>query len=77
MCSPIPTPLDPALASALVNLFVGRALDDMERLGVGPPRGGSSRVVYSEDTAVPDHEAIAKAAVAEEVKRFKEFAAAA
>jgi hypothetical protein len=54
MCSPVPTPFDPALASALVNLVVGRSLDDLERLGVGAPRGGSSRVVYSEDTVVPD-----------------------
>ena len=54
MCSPVPTPLDPALASALVNLVLGRAIADLERLGVGPPRGGSSRIAYSEGTVVPD-----------------------
>jgi hypothetical protein len=54
MCNPVPTPVDPAVASILVNVCVGRALKDLERLGVGPPRGGSSAVVYSEGTVVPD-----------------------
>ena len=53
MCSPVQTPVDPALASALASFCVGRALRDIERLGVGPPRGGSSRVSYVGDTVVP------------------------
>ena len=54
MCSPVPTPVDPALASALAHLVVGKALSDLERLGLGPPRGGSVRVEYSGETVVPD-----------------------
>ena len=54
MCSPVPTPVDPALASALVHLAVRRAQSDLERLGVGPARGGSVRVEYSGGTVVPD-----------------------
>jgi hypothetical protein len=54
MCSPVPTPVDPALASALVHLVVDKALGDLERLGLGPPRGGSVRVEYSGETVVPD-----------------------
>jgi hypothetical protein len=53
MCSPVQTPVDPVLASVLVNLCVSRALHDLERLGVGPPRGGSCAVEYEGGRAVP------------------------
>jgi hypothetical protein len=56
MCSPVQTPVDPALASVLINLCVSRALHDLERLGVGPARGGSCRVEYREGRAVPGRE---------------------
>ena len=54
MCSPVPTPVDPAVASILVNVCVKRALKDMERLGIGPAQGGSSPVVYRDGTVVRD-----------------------
>ena len=54
MCSAVPTPVDPAVASILVNVCIGRALKDLERLGIGPARGGSSAVVYREGMAVRD-----------------------
>jgi hypothetical protein len=49
-----PAPVDPALAAALLQLGVARALHDLERLGVGRPRGGSSRVVVRCGRVVPD-----------------------
>jgi hypothetical protein len=57
MCGPVPTPVDPMLAMVLARLCVGRVLHDLERLGVGPPRGGSSRVVYSGETVRPHRRA--------------------
>ncbi len=49
-----PAPVDPALAAALLHLGVARALHDLERLGIGGPRGGSSRVVVRCGRVVPD-----------------------
>jgi hypothetical protein len=49
-----PAPVDPALAAALLQLGVARALHDLERLGHGGPRGGSSRVVVRCGRVVPD-----------------------
>ena len=46
--------MDPALAAALVHLGVSRALHDLERLGYGGARGGSSRVVVRAGRVVPD-----------------------
>ena len=54
MISGGPVPVDPALAAALVHLGVSRALHDLERLGYGGARGGSSRVVVRAGRMVPD-----------------------
>jgi hypothetical protein len=55
MMSPVQTPVDPAVAVALLHLCTARAASDMELLGVGPARGGSVGVRYCGDRVLPDH----------------------
>ena len=48
MFLPVQTPVDPALLALAFFYATSRATKDMEKIGVGPPRGGSSRVAYRE-----------------------------
>ena len=54
MLTPVPVPVDPALALTTVHLIVRRAAVDLERVGLGEGLGGSSPVVYRGGTVLPD-----------------------
>ena len=66
-----PAPVDPALAAALLQLGVARALHDLERLGLGSPRGGSSRVVVRCGRVVPDPRASWQAHARRRLRRMR------
>ncbi len=66
-----PAPVDPALAAALLQLGVARALHDLERLGLGSPRGGSSRVVVRCGRVVPDPRASWQAQARQRLRRLR------
>ena len=51
--APVPMAVDPALLAVLLQAAFSRAAGDLERVGLGPPRGGSSRVVYRNGRVCP------------------------
>ena len=53
MVDAVPVTLDPTLTALLVQWSVTRVSKDLERAGLGPPRGGSTPIAYRRGKILP------------------------
>ena len=51
--NPVPVTLDPTLTALLVQWSITRVSKDLERAGLGPPRGGSTPISYRKGKILP------------------------